>query len=59
LDWQQALTAIAVVTAGVIVLRAAVQTLSAKGRGGCASGCGKCAVPEPSAQPGRIRLPQI
>ncbi len=59
MDWQLALTYVAVALATAYVLRAILRPLLGRGGGGCGSGCGKCAAAEPAPVPGRIGLPQV
>jgi hypothetical protein len=55
----QLVAALAIVTlAAAYVARATWKAWAGK-KGGCASGCGKCAAPAAPEQKGRIALPQV
>jgi len=58
-DWQLALTYVAVALAAAYVLRAVLRPLFGRGGGGCGPACGKCTAAEPAPVPGRIGLPQL
>jgi hypothetical protein len=56
---QLAVTLVLIALAAAFVLRSAFRAVLGRGKGGCGSGCGKCAATEAPPHAGRIGLPQL
>jgi len=59
MNWELTITGCIILAAAMFVVRAIVNAIRGKSRGGCGPKCGKCGTVETPLVKGRIGLPQV